>query len=161
MPRSEFPQQDRVEAAQERRERVRGYMFGDKPLSVKKICQVEGLTDRAARVIMKELEAEVGESYFSLHVREPTDDMPYGLSNATMRLRQRLGDQLYLLLQRGTESERIGRYRAAARIGLNNREQIRAEQRPFCHDWSLSQIERLAREHNRDPVEFLLSCLTS
>ena len=151
---------DITKAALARRERIKEYMTADPPVSLKRIRLMEGLTDRSIRQLVKEIEAELGIDYFGMHIRDEIDGLPYGLTSATLRLRQKLGDHIYLLNQRGSESKRIGRHSVAPRIGLNNREQIRAEQRPFNHDWTLSQIERLARELNRDPVEFLLSCLT-
>lgn len=147
-------------AAAERRERIKGYMTQDPPLSFGRIRQMEGMTDRSLRQIVKELEAELGVQYMALHIQDQPGDAPYGLTTSTSRLRQKLADALYTLLERGSDGDKIGRHTAAPRVGLNNREQIRAESRPFNHDWKLSQIERLARELNRDPREFLLSCLT-
>jgi hypothetical protein len=83
------------------------------------------------------------------------------MTSATARLRQKLGDNVYLLRERGKDSSHFGRNEVAPRIGLNNRQQKRAEERPFTHDWTISQIERLARELGRDPMEFILSCLTT
>lgn len=156
-----LPQQDIIQAARERRDRIFGYMTQNPPMTVRTIREIEGINDRTARNIIKEIEAERGVTYEGLGTRDPRDTMPYGLTPSTLRLRQRLGDLVYLLTERGRESDKLGRHRVGPRIGLNNREQIRAEQRPFNHDWKLSQIERLARELNRDPVEMLLSCLTS
>jgi len=155
------PFQDIMDAAKERRERIHGYMTQEPPLTVRRIRDVEGITDRTARNIIKEIEADKGITYQGLGTKDPRETMPFGLTPATLRLRQKLGDLVYLLTERGRESDRLGRHRVGPKIGLNGREQIRAEQRPFNHDWTLSQIERLAREHNRDPVEMLLSCLTS
>jgi len=156
-----MPQADLMQAALERRERIYGYMTQDPPLSINRIKEMEGISDRTVRMIIAEMESERGVKYNGMNTRDRPDELPFGLTNATHRLRQKLGDHVYLLNQRGDNSERIGRSRSAFRIGLNNRQQIRAESRPFNHDWKLSQIERLARELNRDPMEFLLSCLTS
>jgi hypothetical protein len=156
-----MPQEDIMRSAQERRDRILGYMTQDPPMPVARIRDVEGITDRTARMLIARVQEETGVQYNGLNTRDPPGSMPFGLTTASLRLRQKLGDYVYLLNQRGDKSEKIGRNRAAFRMGLNNREQIRAEQRPFNHDWKLSQIERLARELNRDPMEFLLSCLTS
>ncbi len=146
--------------AANRRQRILGYIQQDPPMPMATIMEVEGMTNRSVRSIIKELEVEHGIDYLSQKLRKARDAMPHGLSPATLPLRQRLGDQLYLLHQRGQNSEAQGRNSVAPQLGMNNREQIRAEQRPFNHDWKLSQIERLARELGRDPRELLMSCLT-
>jgi len=148
------------EEARRRRERILGYVQQEPPMPMATIMEVEGMTNRSVRSIIKELEVEHGFDYLSQRLRKASDAMPHGLSPATLPLRQRLGDQLYLLRQRGQNSEIQGRNSVAPQLGMNNREQIRAEQRPFNHDWKLSQIERLARELGRDPRELLMSCLT-
>jgi hypothetical protein len=122
---------------------------------------MEGMHERACRAIVKEVEAESGLNYMNEASKAPRDAMPYGLTTSTARLRQKLGDNLYALRERGNDSSHFGRNQVAPRVGLNNRQQLKAESRPFAHDWKLSEIERLAREHGRDPVEFLLSCLTT
>jgi hypothetical protein len=147
-------------AAQARRDRIQGYMTQEPPMPFLVICQIEGLEPRGARSLIKDIEKELGIEYGGLGLRMPTDLMPYGLTSSTQRLRQRLGDNLYLLLERGNDSGNVARNDISHRVGLNIREQIKAQQRPFNFDWKLSQIERLARELNRDPMEFFLSCLT-
>lgn len=146
--------------ARQRRERLLGYITQDPPIPLPSIIEMEGTTNRYTRVLIKELEAEHGIDYLSQKFRKPKDAIPFGLSPATLRLRQYLGDQLFLLRQRGHNSEAQGRNNVAPQLGMNTREQSRAEQRPFNHDWKLSQIERLARELGRDPRELLMSCLT-
>lgn len=143
-----------------RRERILGYVRQDPPMPLASIMEVEGITNRSARNIIKELEQQHGIDYLSQRLRKARDAMPHGLTPATLPLRQRLGDQLYLLRQRGQNSEAQGRNAVGPQLGMNYREQIRAEARPFNHDWKLSQIERLARELGRDPRELLMSCLT-
>lgn len=72
------------------------------------------------------------------------DTTAYGIDNESHALRVRLGYMLYNLL------ERLDRDRAAlARItGLNRQEQINAEGRPWQHNWTLAQIQRLCKESN-------------
>lgn len=144
-----------------RRERIFQFMTQDPPVPLSIICQMEGMAERACRLMVKEIEAEHGLDYMNKWSRAPKDATPFGLTDATRRLRQKLGDNLYSLRQRGNDSSHFGRNQVAPRIGLNSRAQFRAETRPFNYDWKLSEIERLAREQGRDPVEFLLSCLTT
>jgi hypothetical protein len=148
-----------TQEALRRRERILGYIRQDPPMPMAAILEVEGMTNRSARTIIKELEEEHGIDYLSQRLRNPREALPFGLTPATLTFRQRLGDQLYLLRERGQNSQAQGRYAVAPQIGMNNREQLRAEQRPFNHDWKLSQIERLARELGRDPRELIMSCL--
>lgn len=153
---------DQIQAeAKNRKERILSYMTQDPPVPLSMICQIEGMAERACRAIVKEVEAEHGLTYMNVASKAPNDIMPYGLTSATHRLRQKLGDNLYALRERGNDSSHFGRHQVAPRVGLNNRKQLKAESKPFAHDWKLSEIERLAREHGRDPMEFLLSCLTT
>ncbi len=138
-----------AKAAADRRERIKGYMTQEPPVPFQVICQIEGLEPRGARSLIKSVQDELGIEYGGLGLRMRTDLMPYGLTPSTARLRQRLGDNLYLLLERGNDSGTVARNDISHRVGLNIREQIKAQQRPFNFDWKLSQIERLARELNR------------
>jgi hypothetical protein len=132
------------------------------PVPFKTILALEGMHDRSCRGIIWELEAELGIKYFGTPAAKGTKDaMPYGLTMATAGLRGKLADNLYQLRMRGKNHGQSGRNEVAPRVGLNSRQQLRAEERPFAHDWTLSQIERLARELGRDPRELLLSCLTT
>ncbi len=150
-----------AEQAAERKERLFGYMTHQPPYSMTRIAAMEGMNIRSVRMILKELERERGVEYFTMMVRTPKDQIPFGLTNATLSMRQKLGDHLFMLRERGVNSEPLGRNAVSPVIGVNVREQIKAEQRPFNHDWKLSQIERLARQLGRDPREFMLSCLTT
>ena len=147
--------------AQRRRERIHGYMVADPPLPLPTICEIEGMHPRSARALIKEIETEHNLNYMGVHSRAPKDQMPYGLTQATHRLRQKLADNLYMLRERGKDSSHYSPNEVAARIGLHSRAQLKAKERPFAHDWKLSEIERLARELGRDPQELLLSCLTT
>jgi hypothetical protein len=147
--------------AQARRDRILAFMQQDPPVPLTIICQIEGMAERACRAIVKDLEAEHGIEYMNISSKASKDAMPYGLTASTARLRQKLGDNLYALRERGNDSSHFGRNQVAPQVGLNNRAQLKAESRPFAYDWKLSEIERLARCHGRDPMEFLLSCLTT
>lgn len=154
-------QEEISRAAKERRERILQYITANPPRPLAAIKIAEGMADRSLRLVIKELEQEHGIEYLGKHSRRGKNtDIP-GLTNATTRFRQKLGDQLYLLRERGNDSNQYIRNAIAPQVGLNAQQQIRAEQKPFNHDWTLSQIERLAVQHGRDPVEFMLWCLTS
>lgn len=152
-----------LEEAQARKERIKGYMTREPaPVPYKTILALEGMHDRSCRGIIWEIEAELGIKYLGTPASKAAkDEVPFGLTAATAQLRGKLADNLYQLRMRGKNHSQSGRNEIAPRIGLNARQQVRAEERPFAHDWTLSQIERLARELGRDPREFLLSCLTT
>lgn len=155
---------EQIEAeAQRRKERILTYMTQDPPVDLPTIAKMEGMHERALRFLIKsEIEPENGVDYLGKASKpSATNAVPYGLSTSTARFRQKLGDHLYLLRERGNDSSHFGRNQIAPRVGMNNRQQLKAEQRPFAHDWSLSQIERLARELGEDPREFMLKCLTT
>lgn len=154
--------QEISEQAAERRNRILAYMTQDPPLPLPTIIKMEGMHDRSCRVIVKELDAEHELGYMANQLRRPyKDDMPHGLTTATSRFRMKLGNYVYMLRERGSDADSLSRGEVASKIGLNNRQQLRAENRPFNHDWTLSQIERLAREHGENPMEFMLKCLTT
>lgn len=88
----------------------------------------------ALRQIIKKLSQDHGVKY-----TPQAETMPYGLTPETLTLRMFLGDKLFEVQQKMG-----GRIGATRLTGLNVREQVRAEQRPWSHDWTLSQIERLA-----------------
>lgn len=62
---------------------------------------------------------------------------PYGLTDETYALRAKLGLIIAEMSEKGLSREEIGEL-----TGLNKRESYRAEQRPYSHDWTLSQMER-------------------
>jgi hypothetical protein len=62
--------------------------------------------------------------------------IPIGLSNHSYRLRTELGCIVTDLLETRTERQ------VSEITGLNRREISRAKDRPYNHDWKLSQIER-------------------
>lgn len=153
---------DIQEEAVRRRERILTFITQDPPVPYNQVMLMEGMHDRACRQIIKELETEHGFKYLGTPgSKTPKDALPYGLTTATTHLRGRLGDHVYQLRQRGNNHDNFGRNEVAPRVGLNARQQQKAENRPFNYDWSLSQIERLARELGENPIDFLLKCITT
>lgn len=75
-----------------------------------------------------------------------------GLTNESKTVRARLGDELYKL--------ELSPGEAALSTGVPLKAQKLARDRPFNHDWTLSQIERLARARGMTFRELLLkACL--
>lgn len=148
----------KVDAAN-RRERIITYMQQDPPVTLCGIATMEGMAERACRLLIKEIEAETGLTYGGSGVRRDPDELPHGLSAATNALRSYLAGELYTLREKGNRGKSYSRAELAPLIGLNPRSQIRAVNKPFTHDWKLSEIERLAWAMGRDPLELLTACL--
>lgn len=142
------------EKALERRARVLTYITQDPPVPFRTIMLMEGMHDRACRKLIKSLEEEHGIDYYNSVSRPDRDELSFGLTIATSRLRASLGDRLYYVTQRAESRDA-----AAPAVGLNRRQQVRAETKPFNHDWTLSQIERLARAMGKEPLELLSECM--
>jgi hypothetical protein len=124
----------RAQAA-ERKARVWDYMKEVPPPPIREIAAREGSTARYIRCLVKRLEREHGITYRGWGLSYKAQ-----LSDESYQLRSRLADHLYNLLEQAESRAEV-----AILIGLNNREQLRAINRPFTHDWTLSQIERLGQ----------------
>lgn len=151
----------RIENAKLRKERVRKLITQPNPLPLSHIMAMEGMTERPLRQLIKEIEREEGIEYIGTPACKGEGSPPPGLTEATSRLRSNLANELYRITNPHNAFGIIGREDAAPLVGLNPRQQIRAENKPFTHDWTLSQIERLARTLGEDPWEFLLKCLST
>jgi hypothetical protein len=158
----QLTREDIQEEARARKERILSFITQDPPVPYNQIRLMEGMHDRACRQLIKEIEDEHGLDYLGTPAsKTPKDALPYGLTSSTAHFRGRLGDHLYQLRHRGNNHDNFGRNQVAPRVGLNARQQLKAEERPFAHDWTLSQIERLARELGENPVDFMIKCLTT
>jgi hypothetical protein len=153
--------EERSEYARTRKARILQYITQDPPVSLYNVMSMEGMSERPLRVVLKELEQEHGVKYLGTAAARDDGGMPYGLTDASNRLRSNLANALYRVTNPHNEFGFKGRNQVAAEVGLNPREQIRAEQTPFRHNWTLSQIERLARVLGEEPREFLLKCSTT
>lgn len=137
--------EERRQIAAQRKQRVRGYLTQSRPPSFKEIQAREGVSPQTLRPLINQLEEELGLSYFGTDsARGPGS---FGLTDASRALRARLADALHSL---GSDRAEV-----AALTGLNRHEQIRAINRPFRHDWTVSQIERLATATGRSMLEML------
>lgn len=152
---------ERAENAKLRKERILTYIQQDPPVPFNNIMSMEGISERILRAIISELQNEHGIKYIDTPKSKSGDYMPFGLTEATARFRSMLARELYRVNGPDNPFGFKDRLEAAPAVGLNPREQIRAESKPFIHDWTLSQIERLARQLGEDPREFMLKCLTT
>lgn len=150
---------DEVKA--QRRQRILGYVTSDEPLAFRNIMRMEGVSDSFLRHLIKELEAEHGFKYFGTAASRVGDQPPVGLTEATFRFRSRLANELYKVADQPEKYGLKGRTELAGRIGMNSRTQNRALNNPYDHDWTLSQIERLARLMGEEPWAFHQKCLST
>lgn len=102
-------------------------------LSVKSIALRVGMNELAARRIINSLCPN--------YKGTVADTTPFGMDTESLAQRIKLGSLLYDL----RESLGGDRVQISRLTGLNRNEQIAAEQRPFEHDWSISQMQRLAK----------------
>ena len=87
-----------------------------------------------------------------------TPAMPEGLTSESSLLRSRLGDLVYHLSFR----QKRHPLEISKLVGLGSqRAQKLAQERPFAHDWKLSQIERLAKVHEMPFKHLMLQSLLS
>jgi len=117
-------------------------------LTPKSIAERAGMNELAARRLINELVKVHGLSY----VPSITDDTPFGMDQETIHLRIKLGNLIYDLRQ-ANDGDRV---KVARLTGLNRTEQIRAEQRPYNHNYTIAQIQRIAKVTDT-PISELLN----
>lgn len=120
---------------------------------VRTIAQAEGLEHDYCRKICVKLSAANGIDYNPEKIHKRPEMSILGLTDNTRRLRSYLADKLYDL---GDDPRVI-----AKQIGMTLRSQKYARQRPFRHDWTLSQIERLAGALGTDAVTMMGEALNA
>jgi len=101
--------------------------------------------------VISDLCREIGQQLGIKPVQGHTDLLPYGLSSSGpgAKLRSTLGNHLFRLTKNHHFRE------VSVMTGLTNAEQKRALNNPPRHDWSLSQIERMAKARNITFLEVL------
>ena len=120
---------------------------------VRTIAQLEGLEHDYCRKICMRLVASSGIEYTPERVYKRLEMTTVGLTEKTRRLRSYLADKLYDL----GDNPRV----IAKQIGMTLRCQKYAKQRPFRHDWTLSQIERLAEALETDAITLMKEALNA
>lgn len=125
------------ELIQRRTLRIHGYVTQPQPLCLNEIVAREGTTLCEVCKIIKRLERDRGFQYLGTPAARGVADND--LAGLARPLRSRLADLLYKL-----SGQYESRDLLAPVLGMNPREQLRALNKPYRHDWTLSQIERLA-----------------
>ena len=139
----------RVRLRQERDERLAIFIEQGRP--VRAVAKLEGIEHDYAYKLLKQVARVRGLEYHPRRVAHPAGEPILGLTAASQTLRARLGDYLYRL--EGSPAT------IARQVGITAKNQPVAQDRPFNHDWTLSQIERLAEASNQDFHTFMLGLL--
>lgn len=80
-------------------------------------------------------------------------DMPVGLDDESQVFRAKLGDHLYNL------REKHHRTTLAQHLGIPPQSQAKASERPNAFNWSLGQMQRLAKHLGISFKELILRCI--
>ncbi len=136
----------------ERRERI--IEFIKEQLPIINIAQIEGMDFDNCRKLCMQIAREDGLPYEPEH-RQAAPVYPCGIDQGNAELRRRLGDTLYGYVAPTPRTQRnpsmVGRA-----VGIAPRQQRRAWEKPFSHDWSISQMNRLAGTLGEDFTPFVL-----
>ena len=146
----------REKALNDRRARFIGYIKAG--LRLPEIAEREGVDERYAKQVRKEIASAEGLSIAENpppSVEERARLLPFGLTSSSNSLRGRLGSVVY----KHTEINGMHPVDLAAKTGVNQKALKSSWSNPSIHDWSLSQIERLAALEGKDFVTFMRELL--
>jgi hypothetical protein len=137
----------RAKLIQERRERFIGYI--NDGLSVRSIAQREGFEEDYVKKLRHQIAAQEG-----LTINEGISDaVPFGFTKSGDRFRARMGDLVHEMLnKRGRHPMELARD-----FGLTQTQQRTAAETPFHHNWTMSQLERLAAHEGVSFTQFMLN----
>lgn len=136
----------RLEVREERNQRAIDMLKQGRPVPA--ICKILGMEKETGRRICNDLIEKHGIDYQpqSFEEKLPAD---------THLLRHNLSTALY-------NHREINHWGLISmQTGLTNRQQHQAIDRPYTHDWSISQISRLANAQGEDFKVFMLKALLS
>jgi hypothetical protein len=101
-------------------------------LSPATIASRLGIALVTARSVIKQIDPS--------YAGKDVDAQAFGLSDDSIWLRMQLGNMLFQL----QDENQLTPTQVSSTVGLNRLERIAAMQRPWSHNWTLSQISRLA-----------------
>lgn len=130
----------------EREERL--LTFIQQGRAVRSVAALEGIDHDYAWQLMKKVAEKHG---LEFHSKRSAEVEIHGLTEESMQLRARLADQLFHLQKSQSEIARA--------VGLKARAQSRARERPYQYDWTISEMERLARANGMSFRELMLKAL--
>jgi hypothetical protein len=138
---------DRSKALARRRARIEGHLRAGKTSG--EICDIEGLDSaNEPKRMKKDVADPLGLTIPSGHNTAP----PVGLLDIDTQFRAWIGDEVRVLRRQHHYVD------VAQMIGLTNIEQMRAVERPYAHNWTLSQLQRLAVARGMTLPELIAHC---
>ena|SRR3990167_538332 len=148
-------QHEVAQAYTERDARVSKFLRENLP--VKHIASLEGMDYDNCRLYCNRLAADQGIDY-KPNTSETAPVFAPGLNPTNRQFRAGIADVLYQLRHPNTR-DRTSDVELGRLTGIPPRAQSRAIQRPFNHDWTLSQMTRLAESSELDFTKMMLRCL--
>lgn len=137
---------------EERRARIVQYITAGAPIGT--IAQIEGMDYDNCRKLCLQIAREDNLAYRP-EDRQGAPIYALGIDERNAELRRRLGDTLYGYVAPTPRTQRnpsmVGRA-----TGIPPREQRRAWEKPFSHDWTISEITRLAESLGEQFTPFML-----
>jgi hypothetical protein len=130
--------------------RMLGYL--EAKMTMREIALLEGQEPVHLGTIRREVARKHG-----LSTKGKASAMPPGLTEETRLFRKRLGDLLYVLKN---NPHNLSRKEAAKATGVSSKNQTRAETFPYTFNWSIAEIEQLARALNMSFNDVILHVLT-
>lgn len=130
--------EQRTRLLEERDARLVGYLKANTSMGT--ICDREGMEyDYCRKECLK-----LAKKFNIAYKPGPTNPEPYGFTDESERFRSRLSDLIYGYLNHHHPLE------VARDMGLTQNEQRQAKERPFRHNWTISQMERMAHTLGMD-----------
>lgn len=133
----------------EREGRLRQFISENRPVAV--IAKLEALDFSYAKLLIRKLVKDEKLDYNPPKITKSGEQPIVGLTEDSERFRGRLADRLYAL---GDDHRAI-----ALGTGIMLRSQKFARDRPFNYDWTVSNLERVARASNKGFRQFMLEAL--
>lgn len=130
-----------------REQRILGYIKDD--LTAVEIARREGLQPDYALRLRNQIAAKHGVTVKERKSKK--SDIPYGLDDESRRFRSRLGDDLWGLLN----TKRLAPMEVARKVGVPRKLQAKAINKPFAYNWSLGEIQQMAKLHNMTLEQYL------
>jgi hypothetical protein len=140
---------NRTTEREEREQRFLQFIQRNDP--VRSVARMEGIDYDYALKLLRKVAKQHGLTYQPSRIRVGGKEEIVGITDESRPMRARLGDHLYHLNRRPTV--------VARQFGVTARRQKYAQDAPFNYDWSVSQIERLARDAGVDFKTFMLQLL--
>lgn len=138
----------------ERRARILHFVMEQTPF--RSIAAMEGMDYDACRKLCAQIAREAG-VVFDVEGRAAAPVVT-GINDSNAQFRRRLGDALHEYCRPNPRHERNPSMVGKA-VGIPPKSQRRAWEKPFSHDWQLSQMTRLAEARGESFRQLMLRSL--